>query len=300
MELPILEDGQRIPALITTTLLPGFLVGLKTSVTGNVEYTKEVIEEEHRIRSGALRSVTQTERTINNPEEFVKANQIRLKARQIITSGICINTKGFGLLCPESRIPKLELAVKEARRLADTFNRTATITHVSIGIMTGRIAQDSVEAVRSIKGEVRELLALMSEGVKNLNAQAVRDAANRARNLGGMLSPEAAAKIKGAIDTARKAARKIAKAGDNVVTEIDREALASLAAARTSFLDFDDAFESLTRGTEPEEPGKPIGEAELPEAISPTPPGRTRSRDAVAPPSPKKPVIQRRVPARAI
>lgn len=226
-------------SLAVSTLRPGFLIGLKTSVRGNVSYQKETIEAEHRTRNGAEKAKWQTERTISDPEEFKKANQVRMKARQIIGS-VCANS-AFGLLCPESQLPQLELAIKDARREVARFNRTATLTRVSVYVISGRIARDDVEAMRAINSEVRDLLKSMSDGVKNLDVEAVRGAANRARNIGSMLSPEAADKIKSAIETARGAARKIVKAGETAAQEIDREAIRAITQARTAFLDIDDA-----------------------------------------------------------
>jgi hypothetical protein len=228
--------------LVTSTLRPGFLIGLKTSVRGNVSYRKDVIEAEHRTRSGAEKAKWQTERTITDPEEFKKANQVRMKARGIILS-VCAQS-AFGALCPENKMDELKLAIAEAQREAKRFNNRATLTRVSVYVISGRIARDDVEAARAINSEVRDLLQTMSEGVKNLDVAVVRGAANRARNLGSMLSPEAADKLKGAVTTVRNAARKIVKAGETAAQEIDQEALRTLAQARTAFLDIDSGPEA--------------------------------------------------------
>lgn len=266
------------PSLSTSTLRPGCLVGLKTSVTGNVSYQKNVLEPEHRTRSGAAKEKWETIRIVTNPEEHKKANAVRLKARMIVVN-VCA-TSAFGLLCPESELPKLELAVREARRIINDFNRTATLSRVSLFVITGRIAQDDREAVKAINSEVRDLLRAMSDGVKTLDVKAIRDAAVKARNIGSMLSPEAAAKIKDVIETARGAARKIVKAGETAAQEIDREAITRISEARTAFLELDDPNTG--------EMGVPEHEARAidfdPDEPAPEPPpepqatGRTRSR----------------------
>jgi hypothetical protein len=221
-----------------STLVPGFLVGLKTSVKGNVTIDKEVIEAPHKVRSGAQKSKVMIERTVQHPEEKTKADQIRMKARSIIVS-VCAKSD-FGLLCPESKIPELKTAIVEARALAERFNRGAKVTSVSVYVITGRIARDDVEAARAIKSEVRELLKSMSDGVSNLDVKAIREAANKARGLGAMLSPEAADKIKVVIDSVRSTARKITKAGEDAAQEIDREALKTIRQTRSAFLDIED------------------------------------------------------------
>jgi hypothetical protein len=297
MELPI---QQTEPAMEVSTLRPGVLVGLKTSVTGNVSYDKEVIEPEHRIRSGAVRAVVQITSTVTDPDEHVKANQIRLKARMIIVNTCARST--FGLLCPESNLDKLSLAMKEARRVVDGFNQTARLSRVSIYIITGRVAKNDVEAVRAIKSEVRDLLSSMSEGIKNLDVKTVRDAANRARNLGAMLSPGAAGKVKEAIETARSAARKIAKAGEEAAQEVDREAINSLNQARTAFLDLvedgettdieapaiDAVVVDIDPETEVELPPEPVPtKTKKPKASTKKQPVTSKSAKKVAKSSPK-------------
>jgi hypothetical protein len=268
MELPI---QQAEPALEVSTLRPGVLVGLKTSVTGNASYTKETIEPEHKVRSGALRAVWKTERTITDPEEHVKANQARMKARAIVASA-CAKS-AFGLLCPESNLDKLALAMKEARRVVDRFNRTSRLTRVAIYIITGRVAQNDVEAIRAIKSEVRDLLGSMAEGIKNLDVKTVRDAANKARSLGAMLSPGAAGQVKTAIEAARDAARKIAKAGEEAAQAVDREAINALNTARTAFLDLVEEGEQTEVEAATSEAVAvdidPESEAELPPAPAP-------------------------------
>ena len=76
-----------------------------------------------------------------------------------------------------------------------------------------------------------------------MDVKAVREAATRARSLGAMLSEDASEQVQDAIQMARRAARAIVKAGEEGEVEISREALDTLARARTSFLDLDEARE---------------------------------------------------------
>lgn len=225
----------------SSTLRPGLLVSLKTSVAGGVRYVAETVEPDHTIEGGALKAVWQTTRVIDDPAEHEAAVKIRSKVRTII-SGVCA-ASAFGLLCPEDKAPELERAMTEARALAEAFNRTARLNRVSVYIITGRVAPDDVEAVKAINSEVRDLLEAMSRGVQDLDVKRVREAADRARQLGAMLSPDAAARIQIAIDTARSAARKIVKAGEQAAQEIDTAAVRKITEQRTAFLDLDPAQE---------------------------------------------------------
>lgn len=225
-----------------STLRPGLLVSLKSSIAGNVSYASREIEAEHLDSDGAMRAKWETDKTVENPEEHANAVKVRGRARSLIT-GIC-SPSSFGLLCPEHRRDELLAAITEAREVAETFNADARLTRISVNVIIGRVAQDDVEAVRAINGEVRELMDAMASGLKSLDVGAVRDAANRARSLSAMLSPEAAKRAKVAIDTARSAARQIVKAGETAAIEIDETVLRNIRTARAAFLDIPDEIVS--------------------------------------------------------
>lgn len=228
--------------LQVSTLRPGILVSLKTSVWGNVSYAKKTIEADHRTKDGKKKARWETERTISDPAEFEAARKARSTARTIV--GAVCSHSAFGLLCPEDRIDELEAAVKEAREVADAFNATAKLTRVSVFVISGKIAADDVEAVKAIKSEVRDLLDDMRQGIKDLDVKKVRDAADRARDIGQMLTPGARARIDEAIAAARATARKIVKAGEQAAVEIDRKTVRAITEARTAFLDLDDETEA--------------------------------------------------------
>ena len=177
----------------TSTLRPGFLVSLKTSVRGNVSYQRKDIEAEHKTEDGKAMARWETERVIADATEHDAAIKARTKARVMVTS-VC-TASAFGLLCPESAAEELEKAIEGARQVAESFNAEAKLTRLSVYVITGRIAQDDVEAVKAINSEIRDLLSDMQEGIGNCDAKAVREAATKARSLGSMLSFDAAAKV---------------------------------------------------------------------------------------------------------
>lgn len=225
--------------LKSSTLRPGLLVSLKTSVAGNVRYSKKEIEAAHTTEAGEQLARWETERTIIDPVENEAAKKARSRARSLITA-VC-KASAFGLLCPETDAEKLDAAVAEARKIADEFNSVAKISRVSVYVITGRIAPDDVEAVKAINSEIRDLVADMEDGVRRLDVKSIRDAASRAREIGAMLSPEAEARVRIAIETARSVATNIVKAGEQAALEVDNGAIRKLTELRTSFLDLDDA-----------------------------------------------------------
>lgn len=224
-----------------STLRPGLLVSLKTSITGNVKYRKQVIEPEHITDSGAEEARWETQRIIADPEEFQVAKTTRNRARSTIAR-VC-TPSAFGLLCPQDKADELEAAIADARSRADEFNRGAARSHIGVYVITGRIAEDDVEAVRAINSEISELLEAMQNGIKNCDVGAIRAAAAQAKNLGAMLSTDASSRVQVAIDVARSAAKQIVKAGEQASQEVDRVAIARIAESRTAFLDLDEAGE---------------------------------------------------------
>jgi hypothetical protein len=226
-------------ALQSTTLRPGLLVSLKTSLNGNVSYIKQTIEAETITGDGKQRATWETTRVIDDPEEHERAEKIRSKANSLIR-GVCA-VSAFGLLCPEADSEKLSMAIDEARQLVRGFNATAKLSRVAVHVITGRIAPDDVEAVKAINSEIRDLMTDMTTGLQNMDADAIRAAASRAKAVATMLPADIAARAQLAIDTARKAARTIKKAGETAALQIDNAAIRRITEARTAFLDLDDS-----------------------------------------------------------
>ena len=227
--------------LSTSTLRPGLLVSLKTSIRGNVNYKTLTLEGDHITENGERRARWETERTVTDPQEHEAAIRARSLARSKIQC-VCANS-AFGLLCPESKAPELEAAVAEARAIVDRFNSQAGLTRLSFNLIAGKIAPDDVEAIRAINSEMSDLMSAMAEGLSNLDVSKVRDAANKARSVGAMLTPEAQERVAAAIEVARKAARQIVQAGEEGAVEIDRASIRKVLDARTAFLDLEDGTE---------------------------------------------------------
>jgi len=226
--------------LQSSTLRPGLLVSLKSSITGNVSYIRRDLEHAKGKR-GEEKDKWETERTISDPVEHEAAVKCRTNARSVITK-VCSHS-AFGLLCPEDNAAELEEAVAEANKIVAAFNAEAKLSRVSVYVLTGRIAPDDVEAVKAINSEVRELLEDMATGLKNLDVKKVREAASKAKSIGSMLTPDAEVRIKMAIEVARESAKKIVKAGEQASMEIDNRAIRKITEQRVAFLDLDDAKE---------------------------------------------------------
>lgn len=228
-----------IAMLDTSTLRPGLLVSLKTSITGNVKYRTTTLEAENTKESGEAKARWETERTVIAPAEQEAAVRARSRVRALIT-GVC-SASAFGLLCPEDKAENLAKAMSEARKIAEQFNSTAELTRLSVNMLCGRIAADDVEAVKAINSEIADLMGIMDQGIRTLDVKSVRDAAMKAKSIGNMLSADAAARVQIAVDAARSVATKMVAAGEQAAQEIDKATLRKIAEQRTAFLDLDEA-----------------------------------------------------------
>lgn len=224
----------------TSILKPGILVSLHTELRGGVTYTRTDLDAE--ARDGVDVARWETTRVIEDPAEHKRAEQARSKAGNLIRS-VCAKT-AFGLLCPVSRETELDAAVRDARQVADDFNASSNYARVRVYTIKGRIASTDEEAARAIASEVRGLLADMERGVRSADAGLIRDAANRAKQLGGVLGAERADKIEGAVKAARDAARaivrRVEKDGEEAARVVRSLSVAPIEEARAAFLDLDE------------------------------------------------------------
>ena len=231
----------------STTLRPGLLVNVHTSITGGIKYQTNTIDFETVDANGELRAKWETEKVIFDAAEFERAVKLRARARNLIAR-VC-SKSDFGLLCPKVNEPALKSAVIEARALADEYNITAKHSRISVYVMTGEVSQNDAEAIRSINGEISRLFEQMEGGIKALDPTSIREAANRAKQLAQMLNADANARIQVAIDAARDAAKQIVKAGEQAADAVDEIAIEQIAAMRTSFLEYEaEAVQAPTEG----------------------------------------------------
>jgi hypothetical protein len=237
--------------MLYTTLRPGLLVSVRTSIKGNVSY--RTIDLGHTPTfEGGEESRWETEKLVRNKDEQERATKARSAARSAIQT-VCAHSD-FGLLCPLDKEDKLEVAIAVARDIVREFNDSSDLTKISFNVLRGKVEQDDVRAVRAINEEVRDLIDAMTAGAQRLDVEAIRNAANKARSVGQMLTPDAQSRIQDAIDTARKTAREIVKAGEGAAIEVDRLAIERLQQSRTAFLDLDEGTEVQA----PTEPGRAV------------------------------------------
>jgi hypothetical protein len=226
----------------TTVLKPGYLVSLKTTIRGGVNYRRRDIEVSHQTDTGAAVSKWETEREIPDPVEFEQATIARSKARSLVTAVCCPSS--FGLLCPLADEGRLQESIAAARAVADAHNAGAGISRVEVYVLVGQVARDDQEAARAISSEMRDLMAAMDAGIRRADPGAIREAANKARAMGAMLSEDVAGIVNQAIDQARKAARelvkRVEKAGEPAALVVAELASDRIQAARFSFLDLDE------------------------------------------------------------
>jgi hypothetical protein len=223
-------------------LRPGLLVSLKTSIRGGVAYFRKDLEPDRITEEGERIARWETKREIYDAQEYERATVARSKARAIIT-GKCAHSD-FGLMCPEAQEEELREAIRAARTVANEHNRDATRTQVEVYVMLGRVAVNDVEAVRAISAEMRGLMDDIKAGIADANPEAIREAANKARNMNQVLTESTQAKVKAAIDEARAIAKeikkRIEKSGTDAAAVVKELGTKKLDEARFAFLDLDE------------------------------------------------------------
>ncbi len=222
-----------------SVIRPGLLVSIKSTVVGGVSYQRVDLDADNPAEEGQEVTRWETKRVIEDKDEHAAAVKCRSKALGLIRK--CCNATSFGLLCPSDREGALDAAIAQARALVDAHNATSKHTRVGVYALKGRVASDDAEAARAITQEIGTLVTRMTAGIAAFDPEAIRAAANRARELSGMLSDEKQEKISAAIAQARAAARTITKnletegkAREVVMLDIQRGQIES---ARIAFLD---------------------------------------------------------------
>jgi hypothetical protein len=252
-------------ALRISTIRPGVLVSLKTSLTGNVRYFTTDIQRERLLDNGQTSEAEWNTRRITlDKEEHERAVKTRSKCRSLVT-GVC--TAGNFLMCRQDRRDELEKAIAEAEALSRSFNANAQVTRLGFYVGLTEVAPDDARWMAIINSEVRDLLDAMAQGVKNLDPKAIRTAANEAQSVGKVLSPEAQERLQASIDAVRKQARDIVKASETAAVEIDQTIFTTLQQSRTAFLELDTPVAEVA-ATAPEVSGVDFDATERPLIVS--------------------------------
>ena len=251
---------------------PGLLVGLSTRIRGGVSYVRT---DQGTEREGAAECRQwETIQTTTDLDEHERAKQARNAGRTAVAR-VCIQTP-FGLVCPVDREADLLRAIDGAGVAVREFNATAQYSRVELFAIVGRIAQNDSEAARAIIGDVQQAVADMRAGLERFDPAKIRDAADRARQIGRMLDDRQGEKVTAAVKAARKAAGEIAKRvsdGAETAAAFQLKAdLEPLDALRFAFLDIDDTpTPAPVPGPEPEPSTGPTGFEELPPEPEPAP-----------------------------
>ena len=218
------------------TLRPGWLVSLSSRVSGGVAYerTNLVVEDDF--------SKWETTKKIDDPEERKAAEEIRGKARYLISSK-CSKTD-FGLICSDANEPDLDEAEVQARALCLEFNKTARFSSVSIRVLRGRIEQNDAKAAKAVVEEIKLLVDEMNQGIVNADPEAIREAADKASKMSNILSAEKSQAVGEAVAAARKAAntinKRVLKNGEDATKVLADIQIGAIEKARMAFLDMSD------------------------------------------------------------
>lgn len=231
---------------MTTKIRPGILVAVRSSVQGGVSYQRRDLSPDGE-SSGETETIERWETTkvTVDAAEHERATRARSLACAAIRSA-CAQT-AFGLLCAESDEAALDEGIRKARAICAEHNATAEHTTVGVRVLKGRVASTDEEAARAVGAEVASLIEQMSAAVDRLDPAAIREAAQKAREIAAVLDPEQEAKVGAAVKAARAAAkeivRRIEKGGEPAAVVVADLRLGAIEAARCAFIEVDDEIE---------------------------------------------------------
>lgn len=220
------------------TIQPGYLLSLKTSVRGGVSYARQDLPTDV-----AGQERWETIKSTVDPDEHKRATKLRGRCSSRIRA-ISIKTS-FGLFITEDRLKRLNEILAEIRADVREFNNGAQASRVGVWCVKGKVAATDEEAARGIASDVVDLLAQMDAGIKDLDVEAIRNAATQARQVLGALSPEQQKIATAAVDAARDAAstiaRRILKKSEDAAVVLQSIDAGAISAARMAFLDMEGA-----------------------------------------------------------
>jgi hypothetical protein len=224
----------------TETFTAGLSLALTVRISGGVEYKREE-KRTRTVATGAKVEKWETEKTTANPAEWEAAVALRGDVRHTITR-LCARTPlGDLLLIPPTRETDVRAALDAARARINAHNASASAHHLVMGCVLLRFVPEDEWTARSIRGEIFAVLTRMDSGIGNADAEAIREAADAAKRIGPMLTPEAAVALEQAVEQARRAAREITrrlKAGEEaevVIGEIMEHSTGRIADAMIYF-----------------------------------------------------------------
>lgn len=191
-------------------LRPGLLVSLNTSMHGNVRYSLSDIEYERDGKREKRKGIS--EREIADTAEHEKGKQVRSAATYTVKK-LCTATL-HGLMCPVEDRAKLEAAIKDAENLVATFNDEAKVTTIGFHVAIGTMEPGDLRMLRSVQREIASLVRAMDDGIRAKDADAIRDAAVKAKAIAAMLeTSDSKTELIKSVSRAREAATSIAKTG---------------------------------------------------------------------------------------
>lgn len=236
-------------------LRPGYLVAfsVRVSDTGLSYKRDDLVSTVDAKDVGENAQVTKWETTkiLADAAEHAKAVKVQGKISGLVRKSLAVTP--FGYFCTEANFQDLVTAIDGAKKIAADHNASSVYTTARVFFRVGKVATTDEQAARDIAEELVSIVDRMNLAITRLDPEAIREAVKDALAFGAMLAPVESEKVGLAVEAARDAANKIAKAvrrvearqeeGEKNATLDAASLLASLQrdaleTARIAFLDF--------------------------------------------------------------
>jgi hypothetical protein len=237
-------QGYKAPeALKKLVLPPSILLGGAISVPGDVKYfnLNETTNEEEAdgFRIGARTKTTQ--RVVRDTEGYEAAHRLAGELRRDIRS--VSRATILGPMCSVKDEPRLDDMLRDVRRRAEEFNRTARYHFVRVALIKATIGSDDERAARELVFEIQSLMSELKMALDAADVKKIREVVVRAKAIEPVFPERERGVLQAAFLAAREAANTLRKASDDKVENIEavKEALNLRAVdeARAMFLEFE-------------------------------------------------------------
>ncbi len=192
--------------ITTTDLRPCLLVNLDCSRRGGQHYTRaneRVIPTE----DGSEKSEWETEKTIDNPDEFAEATSLQGKAKRAFAK-LGRHTPG-GIVVNRDKQDEVNALIEEWNASFDEFNTRATTTEVNFWVWVFDVTGENVSNLQVLIDQLADYLESLEQAVRGVEPAEIRDVLKRLGGFTDLLPETVGLSLTKAVASAKKRADNI-------------------------------------------------------------------------------------------
>lgn len=208
------NENEELQGLDVLDLPPCLMLAVKVSRSGGQHYIRRGEEKLDPKKDGEQRTRYETEKVIDNQDEFKEATSLQSKAKYAAGK---LGVHGpLGIVVPKRRQDDVEQYRNEWRQIFREFNSRSNTTRIRFSCMVFGVRGDNIQELQAVLDELRDGLADMEEAYRNADPGSIRDVVKRMNGFADILPERVATKVELAVKAAKKKAKTVAKAEKRV------------------------------------------------------------------------------------